>query len=297
MTTRSRMTTSSKRHERFLGLACSLPIALVLLAFANAQSALAPADMAGRRVTSYLAELADLQCTETVTQEKLTGSGHVEAKEQAKYDYLIMINGNEEGLHFNESRLESSVAHHKQLPMLVTNGFSTMLLIFHPYYRDSFNFESGAEEVIDGKAAIPVHFSEIAGHRAPAALALRGRVYPIGLKGTAWLDKQSGEVIKMDASLQDDMSDVGLRSLTIHVEYNQTAIGKKPKMNLPALAVVDVETPRQHWRNRHVFEGYKSFSVDAEQDPNVKVHASNPSSGQDKDISTATATPETKEQP
>jgi hypothetical protein len=291
------MTVNRKRHGLFLGLAWSLSAALVLLAAAEAQSVLAPVDMAGQHVTSYLAELADVRCTETVTQEKLTGNGHVEEKEQAKYDYLIMIDGNEDGLHFNESRLESSVAHHKQLPMLVTNGFSTMLLIFHPYYRDSFNFESGAEEVIGGKTAIPVHFSEIAGHRAPAALALRGRVYPINLKGTAWLDKQSGEVIKMDASLQDDMSDVGLRSLTVHVEYDPTALGNRPKMNLPTLAEVDVETPKQHWRNKHVFEGYKSFSVDAEQDPNVKVKASNPSPEQEKDIRAAAATPETKEQP
>ena len=291
------MTTRSKSHELFLGFTCGLAAALVLLATANAQSVLAPADMARQRVTSYLADLSDLKCTETVTQEKLTGSGHVEAKEQAKYDYLIMIDGNADGLHFNESRLESSVAHHKQLPMLITNGFSTLLLIFHPYYRDSFNFESGAEEVIDGKTVIPVKFSEIAGHRALVALALRGRVYPINLKGTAWLDKQTGEVIKMDASLQDDMSDVGLRSLTVHVEYNPTALGKKPMMNLPTLAVVDVATPRQHWRNKHVFEGYKSFSVDAEQDPNVKIKASNPSPEQEKDIRAAAAAPETKEQP
>jgi hypothetical protein len=161
------MTTSIKRSERFLGLAWGLPIALSLLATANAQLVLAPADMAGRRVTSYLAELADLQCTETVTQEKLTGSGHVEAKEQAKYDYLIMIDGDKDDLHFVESRLESSAGRRKQLPMLVTNGFSTLLLVFHPYYRDSFIFESGAEEAIDKKATIPVHFSEVAGHRAP----------------------------------------------------------------------------------------------------------------------------------
>lgn len=288
------MLTKSDRHWILTGLACGILAALP--AAAGAQETLAQAaDLAGRNVTNYLTELADLHCTESVVQEKLTGNGHVEAKEQAKYDYLIMIDGNEDGLHYNESRLETSTAHHKQLPMLVTNGFSTILLIFHPYYRNSFKFESGAVTEVNGEPAVPVHFSAIAGQHMPAALALRGRIFPLELKGTAWLNKQSGEVMKMDASLQNDMSDVGLRSMTIHVEYKRIALSKRPSMNLPTLAVVDVATDRQHWRNTHVFDAYKSFTAEAEQDPNVKVRASVPASDKVTDSNEAEAVPGTKE--
>jgi hypothetical protein len=253
------------------GLLLALPAAV-----ATGQSASAPsaADLAERQVTAYLAKLADLHCTESVVQEKLASNGHVEASEHAKYDYLIMIDGNGEDLQLNESRIESSSSRHKQLPMLVTNGFSTILLVFHPYYRDSFKFEVGADEAINGKPAIPVHFAHIPGRRTPAAMALRGREYPLELQGTAWLDKQTGEVVKMDASLLRDMTDVGLRSLSIHVDYKPEVLGKTATtLTLPSLAVVEVTTPRQHWRNTHIFDDYKSFSADAEQDINVKIHA------------------------
>lgn len=251
--------------------------------FAAGQApASSPADLAERQITAYLAKLADLHCTEAVTQEKLTSNGHVEAAEHAKYDYLIMIDGNNDNFQLNESRIESSASRHKPLPMLVTNGFSTVLLVFHPYYRDSFQFTSGPDELVDGKPAIPIHFAHIPGRRSPAALALRGREFPLELEGTAWLDKQSGEVVKMDAGLEHDMGDVGLRSLKIHVEYKPTVVGKAvAAIDLPALAVVDVTTPRQHWRNTHIFENYKSFSTDAEPDPNVKIIAQNPDSGSD----------------
>ena len=235
-------------------------------------------DMAQRQITTYLEKLADFHCTESVTQQKLTPSGHIEATERAKYDYLIMMNGSGDEFQLNESRIESANARGKQtqLPMLVTNGVATVLLIFHPYYRDSFNFEALAEEPIDGHPAIPVHFTHIAGRRTPAALALRGREYPLELEGTAWLDKQSGEVIKVEATLLHDMSDVGLRSLHVHVDYRPSAPDKNVGvLDLPALAVVDVETPRQHWRNTHTFDNYRGFSTDAEQDPNVKLHAAN----------------------
>ncbi len=250
---------------------------ILLVSMASGQSA-ANADAikkAERQVTAYLGKLADLHCAEEVTQQKLTENGHVEASARAQYDYLIMMSGNGDDFQLNESRIESSESRHKltSKPMLVTSGIATVLLVFHPYYRDSFNFEAGPEESVDGKPAIPIHFTHIPGRRTPAALALRGREYPLDLEGTAWLDKQTGDVVKVDAALLHDMSDVGLRSLHIHVEYKISTLDKSTTpIALPALAVVDLTTPRQHWRNTHLFQDYKSFSTAAEQDPNVKVH-------------------------
>lgn len=278
-----------------------LPSGLMLalaVAFAAGQTAPTPGavDLAQRQVTAYLAKLADLHCTESVTQEKLTGNGHVEATERAKYDYLIMMDGNGDDFQLNESRIESSASRHKPLPMLVTNGAATVLLVFHPYYRDSFKFEIGATELVDGRQAIPVHFTHLPGRRTPAALALRGREYPLELQGTAWLDKESGQVVKVDANLLHDMSDVGLRSLNIEVAYKPATLGKsQASMTLPAMAVVDVTTPRQHWRNTHVFDSYKSFSTDAEQDPNIKIHADNATTSNDD--TAAVVTTDTKEKP
>ena len=235
-------------------------------------------ELAQKQITAYLDKLADFHCTESVTQEKLAPNGHVEVTERAKYDYLIMMNGTGEEFQLNESRVEAANARGKQtqLPMLVTNGVATVLLVFHPYYRGSFTFETGAEESIEGHPAIPVHFAHIAGQRTPAALALRGREYPLELTGTAWLDKQSGEVLKVEATLEHDMSDVGLRALHVLVDYKPSAPDKNVgKLDLPSVAVIDVETPRQHWRNTHIFDNYRGFSTDAEQDPNVKLHAAN----------------------
>ena len=286
------MPISHNSNPFLLGLLLAIPAAF---AGGQASPTSSPVDLAQRQVTAYVAKLADLHCTESVNQEKLAANGHVEASERAKYDYLIMMDGNGDDFQLNESRIESSASKRRPLPMLVTNGFSTALLVFHPYYRDGFRFDAGAEELVDGSPAVPVHFSHIRGRRTPAALALRGREYPLELEGTAWIDKKSGEVVRMDASLMNDMSDIGLRSLSVHVEYKKAALGKNsPNMNLPALAVVDVTTPRQHWRNTHVFDGYKSFSAEAEQDPNVKILAGTANAGSDSTAAVVAADPKEK---
>jgi hypothetical protein len=183
-----------------------------------------------------------------------------------------MMEGGGDDFQLNESRLETKAAPHKQLPMLVTNGFSTLLLVFHPYYSGAFEFEPGPEETVDGVQALTVHFKHIRGQRSLAALSLRNREFPLELKGTAWLDKNTGQVLKMESTLIDDMSDIGLRSLNVNVDYRYIQLGKNAAaLTLPVLATVEVTTPRQHWRNTHRFSDYKIFGAEAEQDPNVKI--------------------------
>lgn len=258
-------------------VSAALAVASALCGSAQKHSPADPIALAQEQIVHYLARLADLHCNEIVTQQKLARNGHVDASESAQFDYLIMMAGNNEEFQLNESRIESPGARHKQisLPMLTTNGITTVLLVFHPYYSGGFDFQIRPEEVIDGRPATPIHFAHIQGRRTPAALALRGREFPLELEGTAWLDQESGEVVRVDATLLRDMSDVGLSSMDIHVEYKPVKIGKET-LTLPARAVVDVVTPRQHWRNTHVFENYKSFSTDAEQDPSYKLHPDPP---------------------
>jgi hypothetical protein len=231
-------------------------------------------DQAQKQVVAYISRLADLHCTEDVLQQKLKPNGGVELSSKSQYDYFLYMQGNSYDFQLSESRLEVGTQKQARQPLLLTNGFSTLLLVFHPYYRSAFDFTAGPEETIDGRGVIPVHFAHIRGARTPAALALRGREFPLELEGTAWLDAHSGQVVRMDAGLEHQMTDVGMKSLRIRVDYMPSP---KPsdQFMVPERAVVDLETPKQHWRNTHTFHNYKLFSTEANQDPSVKVKSAN----------------------
>lgn len=232
-----------------------------------------PVDLARRQVVAFFGRMSDLTCTENVVQEKLAPNGHVQSSVRSQYDYLIMVDSGKDDLHWNESRIESANGTHQRLPLLITNGFSMLLLVFHPYYRDSFRFSVGATQQDTGQTLLPIQFSHVSGTRSPAALALRGREFPLDLRGTAWIDPRNGQIMKMEASLLRDMSDIGLRSLTVQVDYTPSQLASLHGMALPDRAVIDLRTARQHWRNVHVFASYKSFSTAAELGPTVKVVA------------------------
>jgi hypothetical protein len=227
-------------------------------------------DQAQKQVVDYIGKLADLHCTEDVTQQKLKPNGYIDVSRHSQYDYFLYMQGSSYDFQLSESRLEVGTSKPAHAPMLLSNGFSTLLLVFHPYYRNAFEFTAEPVVSLEGRLVVPVHYAHIQGARTPAALALRGREFPLELEGTAWLDSSTGQVVRMDAGLEHEMADVGLKALKIEVDY-MPAPKSSDNFMVPAKAVVDLETPKQHWKNTHTFHNYKLFSIEATQDPAVKV--------------------------
>ena len=95
---------------------------------------------------------------------------------------------------------------------------------------------------------------------------VRGREYPLELSGAAWIDPDTGAIAKIIADIQDTLQDVGLKSLRSQIEFSPLPLpDSKPVYWFPTQATVEVETPRQHWRNLHRFSEYKKFSVGTEE--------------------------------
>jgi hypothetical protein len=227
-----------------------------------------------KQVSSFLNVISEVNCTERVMQEKLNEKGKVLEKEESAFDYLILLSNAGGELNLVESRLAAEENKHTKkprAPLLVSNGFATLLLVFHPYYAAGFQFTLLGEETIGGRRLKKVQFRHVRGMRTPAALAVRGREYPLELEGTAWIDPESGVIARIAAGIDSGMDDVGLRALRSDVEYAQVSFRNPPQDSwLPAGATVEVESRHQHWRNTHRFTDYKRFSVSTKEEVGTK---------------------------
>lgn len=220
------------------------------------------------QTTALVNEFSNVQCLEHVEQEKFRDDGKVESKEESSFNYLILLANNGGDLTLQESRIavHEPKAGKKNTPMLLSNGFATLFLVFHPAYSASFHFTSAGQEVANGRVLDKVAFEHVTGMRSPAALALRGREYPLELSGMAWIDDATGAITKIEATIGNTLQDVGLKSLQSEIDFSPSAFhGNKQTYWLPAVASIDVQTPRQHWRNTHHFNDYKEFSVGTEE--------------------------------
>ncbi len=261
------MTTFYKIYRRVLILSFMLLFAMLCRSWAE------PFDRVLDRTQARVSELtelfSDVKCLEHVTQEKLGKNDKIELREESTYDYLAIFTEAAGELSLNESRLAVADAKQrkgKNSPMLVSNGFATLFLIFHPYYANSFQFFDEGLDSTDGRGLEKIHFQHIPGSRSPLALAVRGREYALDLTGTAWLNPQTGDIVRIESSVGESVTDIGLKTLRAEVTYAAAPfLDGKDRLYLPAQAAVEVESPRQHWRNTHTCTDYRRFSVTTEE--------------------------------
>jgi len=225
-----------------------------------------------KQVTAFVDQFSSVKCAEHVTQEKLGEKDKVERRVESAYDYLVILSNSGGELTLDESRLAVEDATHRKkeknqsTPLLVTNGFATLFLIFHPYYTNSFQFRQVGEEVVNGRNLVKVQFQHIPNTRSVAALAVRGREYALDLGGTAWIDSRTGNLAKISAGIDQGVEDIGMKSLRSEVDFAPVRFGSDESTSwFPSHAIVEVQTQRQHWRNTHVFTDYQQFSVSTEE--------------------------------
>ena len=212
-------------------------------------------------VEKFFEQATNVVCTENVTQAVVGKNGKANYREESVFDYQLQANTNSGALKLVESRDTRKAAFRDSgRTLLITNGFTSMLLIIHPSYESSYTFEPAGEETVDGVSFAKVNFKAIAGASSPAALQLRGKNYPIPLSGTIWIEQQSGSIAKLVATMDTSLSDVGLHNMRSEIHYATVHFHDPEEAYwMPVSAIIDVETARQHWRNIHRFTGYKRF--------------------------------------
>lgn len=216
---------------------------------------------ARKLIDTFFEQTSNVVCTENVSQTVVGKNNKPMYREESSFEYQLQSSTRSGSLRLTESRDSiKSAFHDPYKTLLITNGFASMLLILHENYEASYVFEPVAEETVDGRSVLKVHFKPVPGTSSPAAIQLRGRNYPLQLKGDVWLDEESGAVVKLISSLDSSLEDLGLRELRSEIHYAIVQFHSPEEAYwMPASAVIDVETPKQHWRNVHRFTDYRRF--------------------------------------
>ncbi len=219
-------------------------------------------DRVARNAESFWEQFTAVQCKERIEQVQMSSDGAIVATQTTDFNYVAFLKATTRGLLVEESRVTRSMAGKRnpeqQERLLITSGFPTFLLMFHPEFRDRFDFN----EIPSGDGVRRIAFRSKPEASALSALKLKDYVYSIRWKGTATVDAMSGAVRKINAELSSPMDDLGLSELQVDVDYGSTALaGTSQTFWLPMHATISLKTPRRTWRNVHTFSDYKRFSV------------------------------------
>ena len=216
---------------------------------------------ARKLIDTFFEQTSNVVCDEDVSQTIVGNNGKPIYREDSVFEYQMQANSRGGSLRLVESREARKEAFRDPArTLLITNGFASMLLILHPDFESSYVFTPVSEEQNDGRTLVKIHFTPIAGASSPAAIQLSDRNYPLPLTGDVWIERETGAVVKLTAALAASLDDLGLHDLRSEIHYAIVQFHDREESYwMPASAVIDVQTPKQHWRNVHRFTDYRRF--------------------------------------
>jgi hypothetical protein len=218
-------------------------------------------------VEVFWSQFESVSCTESVLQEKLGSKNNAEYRQKSTFDYLALLHQMKDDISVEESRLRKGKEHNpKNISLLLTNGIPTLLMVFHPYYAQSFSYQIEGDEVSGGRKLARIRFMSIDGKPATTALRLRETNYPLSIQGVAWIDFETGAIQKIAAGLKSPIKELNLKALQMEVAYlPQKFPLKDGAFWLPSIATVKIQSERQQWRNVHQYSDYRLFSVTSDE--------------------------------
>jgi hypothetical protein len=210
-------------------------------------------DRATENAEAFWTQVSAIECTEQIAQTRTKEDGKITARRSTTFDYVVTLKMNGASLVVDESRIfQKSTGAGDAL--LLTSGFPTLMLVFHPDFRDRFEFN-----VYETENRIAFRLKP--GSRSMSAIKLGGRSYPIRWQGTAWVDPANGSVRRIEAT-SGPMTDVGIEEINVTVQYGSVPLaGQRAPYWLPSTATISLRSRRQQWKNIHQFGSYKLFSV------------------------------------
>lgn len=211
----------------------------------------------------FAQQFSMLRYDDDVVAAKLKNNKKVAYQQETVYDSLLRVNFDEGQLHVDEQRLVAKAPRRlERRPLLETFGFSVVEMIFHPYYEASFQFSDAGSDVEDGHAVEKIAFQHVPNTPSPILYQTIGPDRPLDISGTAWVDPASGAIYRIDVTASSAINDAGIKAIQTSVVFEPVVLqGQDGPELLPAKATIDLETPRQHWRNIHEFSDYRKYRV------------------------------------
>ena len=227
---------------------------------------------AGGSASELYTSLQSFSAQEWIEYQASDHMGYLHDARTGKFDYLVLFQQTPTGITVKESRQP------KRGSSLLTAftqdiGLPEMALMFLPEMQQDFEMTCEGTSEWNAQPAQVVHFVNRK-DKPSHTLSFRdgkGNVFPARLRGRAWIDADSGEVIHMESSLTEEIPEAKVRHWYLSINYAPVEFNAQDvRMLLPQ--TVDAYCDFEDHRTivHHTFTDFRLFSVQtgqATQDP------------------------------
>jgi tetratricopeptide (TPR) repeat protein len=224
-------------------------------------------ERAGTRVEELIKNVDRFTATEEMEHESLSPLGVQVARDTRKFDYLVTIRHIGGKILDVQEYRDGSVSLEKFPAHLATLGMPALALVFHPFVRNEYDFVCEGRGTWRGRAAWAVHFRQRDDRMSEMRVyRVNGMSFPVKLKGRAWIDAESSQILAMEADIVQPVQEIRLLRDYQLIEYGPVAFKKAGiQLWLPKSADWYCSFAGKRYHRRHSFSGFLLFSVDDQQ--------------------------------
>jgi len=229
--------------------------------------------VAGEDVRAFFQGFPNTISTEQIRQETLRQDGQVKESLEQKYAYLLLARSEKQGqgLGLEEYRTDSAGTpthpHGLEGGFMLTTGFASAALVFHPAYQPGAVFRFLGRQTIAGHKTFVVAFAqrpETA--RSVERFNVDEASVLILVQGVAWVDCSAGHIIRMRTDLLKPASRVRLTRQTTQIQFGEVHFKDMiAAFWLPREVVVTVEWKGRTFRNVHQYSDFRLYNVQSEE--------------------------------
>ncbi len=220
-------------------------------------------DAAGERVRAMMEDVARFEAIEEVVHEDLDAIGMPLTRDTRKFGYIATAAVENAGPKWFEYR--KFVSAESDFPHGIgTYGLPALVLVFHPGMRDNYDWTCEGNGTWQGQSAWVVYFRQRADRpNRMLRYNLGTSIHNVDLKGRAWVDAASFQIVHMEAELVRPLPEIKLLVHHEVIDYGRVEFpAKNTELWLPKKAVLHFHFRGYRYRRSHTFDNFKLFSVD-----------------------------------
>ena len=223
----------------------------------------------GKNVAELFADLPSICSVERVHHEKLSRNGKTESAQEYHYRYLAMAPNHPWGPSIDEYRGDSQGKASPQMGLsdnsMLTEGFVSAPLVFHPAYQNGSSFRLlGRQKVKDRRTYVIAYAQE------PAKTSLSG-LFQYGsttrttyTQGIAWIDPENYQIIRLASDLLRPLPQVRLEKETTEIDFSEVHFKQlKQTFWLPEAVTVTLNWNGRFYRNNHAYSDFLLSNVES----------------------------------
>jgi hypothetical protein len=222
---------------------------------------------AGHRMEQFVGDLEKFSAAERVEHQTIDASGLRKSPEVREFNYVVTVKRTSKGVFLLDEYRNGSNDPEQFPARIATQGMPAIALFFHPTLATDFSFACEGLGAWEGHSAWQVHFVQrpdrigrILGYEAG------GTYSSLSLKGRAWVDPGTLQVLGIDTELVRPLPEIALAAEHIMISYQPVPFrAREQNLWLPKDVELYVERRGRRYYRHHAYRDFQLFSVDTTQ--------------------------------